>query len=83
MDIWNSQLKDYGYPGVAAENLLKSAYEKYPYLTADNEYVNSFFLEKGDWFKIEKVSIGRRFNFKEGNKLGLTISMSISLQPTC
>ena len=71
MDIWNSQLKDYGYPGVAAENLLKSAYEKYPYLTADNEYVNSFFLEKGDWFKIEKVSIGRRFNFKEGNKLGL------------
>jgi hypothetical protein len=68
-DIWNSQLQNYGYPGVAAENLLKSAYEKYPHLTADNNYLNSFFLEKGDWFKIEKVSVGRNFNFKE-NKAG-------------
>ena len=69
-DIWNSQLQSYGYPGVAAENLLKSAYEKYPYLTADNNYLNSFFLEDGDWFKIEKVSLGRNFNFKS-NKAGL------------
>ena len=52
MDIWNNQLQSYGYPGVSAENLLKSAYEKYPYLTADNNYLNSFFLEKGDWFKL-------------------------------
>ena len=71
MDIWNSQLQSYGYPGATAENLLRSAYEKYPYLTADNNYLNSFYLEKGDWFKIEKVSVGRRFNFREGNKLGL------------
>lgn len=69
MDMWNSQKQSYGYPGVAAENLLKSAYEKYPYLTADNNYLNSFFLEKGDWFKIEKVSVGRNFNFK-ANKAG-------------
>ncbi len=64
MDIWNGQKQSYGYPGVTADNLLKSAYEKYPYLTADNGYINSFFLEKGDWFKIEKVSVGRNFNFK-------------------
>ena len=68
--IWNSQLQYYGYPGVAAENLLKSAYEKYSHLTADNNYLNSFFLEDGDWFKIEKVSVGRNFNFKN-NKAGL------------
>ena len=68
--IWNSQLQNYGYPGVAAENLLKSAYEKYSHLTADNNYLNSFFLEDGDWFKIEKVSVGRNFNFKN-NKAGL------------
>ncbi len=68
--IWNSQLQSYGYPGVASENLLKSAYEKYPHLTADNNYLNSFFLEDGDWFKIEKVSVGRNFNFKS-NKAGL------------
>lgn len=71
MDIWNSQLQSYGYPGATAENLLKTAYEKYSYLTADNDYLNSFYLEKGDWFKIEKVSIGRRFNFRKGNKCGL------------
>lgn len=69
MDIWNSQLQSYGYPGVTSENLLKSAYEKYPYLTADNGYLNSFFLEKGNWFKIEKVSLGRNFRFRE-NKVG-------------
>ncbi|MBR3012264.1 MAG: SusC/RagA family TonB-linked outer membrane protein [Bacteroidales bacterium] len=68
MDIWNNQLQSYGYPGVSAENLLKSAYEKYPYLTADNNYLNSFFLEKGDWFKIERVSVGKNFRFKQ-NKL--------------
>lgn len=70
MDMWNSQKQNYGYPGVSADNLLKSAYEKYPYLTADNNYLNSFFLEKGDWFKIDKVSIGRNFKFKE-NVLGM------------
>lgn len=79
-DIWNSQLQSYGYPGVAAENLLKSAYEKYPHLTADNNYLNSFFLEKGDWFKIEKVSLGRNFRFKE-NKAGFE-SMYIYLAAT-
>ena len=68
--IWNSQLQNYGYPGVAAENILKSAYEKYSHLTADNNYLNSFFLEDGDWFKIEKVSLGRNFKFKS-NKAGL------------
>ena len=70
MDIWNGQLQSYGYPGVTSDNLLKSAYEKYPYLTADNGYINSFFLEKGDWFKIEKVSLGRNFKIKQ-NKLNL------------
>lgn len=69
MDIWNSQLQSYGYPGVSSDNLLKSAYEKYPYLTSDNDYLNSFFLEKGDWFKIEKVSVGRSFKFKS-NRMG-------------
>lgn len=65
MDIWNEQLRSYGYPGVTSDNFLKSAYEKYPHLTADNNYLNSFFLEKGDWFKIEKVSVGRNFRFKQ------------------
>lgn len=65
MDIWNGQLQSYGYPGVTSDNVLKSAYEKYPHLTADNGYINSFFLEKGDWFKIEKVSVGRNFRFKQ------------------
>lgn len=80
MDIWNSQLQNYGYPGVASENLLKSAYEKYPYLTADNNYKNSFFLEKGDWFKIEKVTLGRDFKFKK-NKIGFE-SMNLYLAAT-
>lgn len=65
MDIWNSQKQNYGYPGVASDNLLKTAYTKYSYLTADNNYLNSFFLEKGDWFKIEKVSVGRNFKFQK------------------
>lgn len=80
MDIWNSQLQSYGLPGVTSDNLLKSAYEKYPHLTADNDYLNSFYLEKGDWFKLEKVSVGRDFKFKK-NKAGFE-SMNIYLAAT-
>lgn len=80
MDIWNSQLQNHGYPGVASENLLKSAYKEYAHLTADNNYKNSFFLEKGDWFKLEKISVGRDFNFKK-NKVGFD-SLSLYLAAT-
>ncbi len=80
MDIWNSQLQSYGLPGVTSDNLLKSAYEKYPHLTADNDYLNSFYLEKGDWFKLEKISVGRDFKFKK-NKAGFE-SMNIYLAAT-
>ena len=42
--------------------------------------MNSFYLEKGDWFKLEKVSIGRDFKFKH-NKLGFE-SMNIYVAAT-
>lgn len=80
MDIWNNQLKSHGYPGAVSENLLKSAYEKYSYLTADNDYMNSFFLEKGDWFKLDKVSIGKNFKFRQ-NKAGFE-SLNLYLAAT-
>ncbi|MDD5911150.1 MAG: SusC/RagA family TonB-linked outer membrane protein [Bacteroidales bacterium] len=80
MDIWNSQLQTYGLPGSTSDNLLRSAYTKYAHLTADNDYLNSFYLEKGDWFKLEKVSVGRDFKFKQ-NKAGFE-SLNIYLAAT-
>jgi hypothetical protein len=71
MMIWNNQLMSYGLKGVASENVLKTAYTKYGHINSDGSMVTSFFLQKGDWFKIERITLGYNFNFKQ-NKAGIT-----------
>lgn len=71
MMIWNNQLMSYGLQGLATENVLKTAYTKYGHITSDGSMVTSFFLQKGDWFKIERVTLGYNFNIKK-NKAGIS-----------
>jgi TonB-dependent starch-binding outer membrane protein SusC len=64
MKMWNGQLMGNGLKGSAANNVLRTAYTKYDHITSDGSILSSFFLEKGDWLKIDKISVGynKQFN---------------------
>jgi hypothetical protein len=64
MKMWNGQLMNNGLKGSAAQNVLRTAYTKYDYITSDGSILSSFYLEKGDWLKIEKISVGYNIPFK-------------------
>jgi TonB-linked SusC/RagA family outer membrane protein len=64
MKMWNGQLFDIGLKGSAANNVLRTAYTKYDHITSDGYILSSFFLEKADWFKIDRISVGYNLNLK-------------------
>lgn len=64
MKMWNGQLFDIGLKGSAANNVLRTAFTKYDHVTSDGYIISSFFLEKADWFSIDRVSLGYNYAFK-------------------
>src|SRR4051812_43232616 len=74
--ILNFQRMYYENPTIQYYNRLKSAYEK-PYgkvlLTAPLEY-NSYYVENGDFWKIDNITLGYNFNNLHSNYIkGLRI----------
>ena len=67
MKMWNGQLMNNGLKGSAAQNVLRTAYTKYDYITSDGSILSSFYLENGAWFKVEKISVGYNIPFKNKN----------------
>ncbi|HEX2920644.1 MAG TPA: SusC/RagA family TonB-linked outer membrane protein [Bacteroidales bacterium] len=67
MKMWNGQLMNNGLKGSAAQNVLRTAYTKYDYITSDGSILSSFYLENGAWFKIEKISFGYTVPFRNTN----------------
>lgn len=65
MKMWNGQLFDIGLKGSAANNVLKTAFTKYDNVTSDGYIISSFFLEKADWFSIDRLSVGYTYSFKK------------------
>ncbi|HOC87811.1 MAG: SusC/RagA family TonB-linked outer membrane protein [Bacteroidota bacterium] len=64
MKMWNGQLFNIGLKGSTANNVLRTAYTKYDHITSDGSMLTSFFLEDGDWLKIERVTLGYNYNFR-------------------
>jgi TonB-dependent starch-binding outer membrane protein SusC len=64
MKMWNGQLMNIGLKGSTANNVLRTAYTTYDHITSDGSMLSSFFLEKGDWVKIDRVTLGYNFSFK-------------------
>lgn len=62
--MWNGQLFNIGLKGSTANNVLRTAYTKYDHITSDGSMLTSFFLEDGDWLKIERVTLGYNYNFR-------------------
>lgn len=58
-DIFNMRRYGMGLIGSGTENVLREAYTKYAAVSNDGGgAISSFFLEKGDYFKIENVTLG-------------------------
>ena len=64
MKMWNGQLFDIGLKGSAANNVLRTAFTKYNNVTSDGYILSSFFMEKADWFKVDRVSVGYNIPLK-------------------
>ncbi|MCD8101434.1 MAG: SusC/RagA family TonB-linked outer membrane protein [Alistipes sp.] len=65
-DIFNMRMYGMGLKGSGSDNVLKDAYGKYNHITTGGGVISSFFLEKGDYFKISNVTLG--YNFRFNNK---------------
>ena len=63
-DIFNMRTYGMGLKGAGTDNVLRDAYLKYDDITTGGGVISSFFLEKGDYFKLENVTLGYNFNIK-------------------
>lgn len=63
-DIFNMRTYGMGLKGSGTDNVLRDAYLKYDDITTGGGVISSFFLEKGDYVKLENVTLGYNFNIK-------------------
>ena len=58
-----------GLKGCGTDNVLASAYTDYADVNAGGSIISSYFLEKGDYFKLDNVTLGYTFMPKTRNLL--------------
>lgn len=63
-EIFNVRRYGMGYPGSGSDNVLRTAYTKDRNLKNSGGVISDYFLEKGDYFKLDNVTLGYTFNFK-------------------
>jgi len=63
-DIFNMRRYGMGLKGAGSDNVLREAYTKYGDISATGGVISSFFLEKGDYFKMENVTLGYNYTPK-------------------
>lgn len=64
-EIFNMQKYGMGMIGAGSDNVLRSAYLDKTNAYASGGVISSYFLEKGDWFKLESLTLG--YNFTPAN----------------
>lgn len=63
-DIFNMRRYGMGLQGAGTDNVLRDAYLKDKNIVTGGGVISSFFLEKGDYFKLENVTLGYNFTPK-------------------
>ncbi len=63
-DVFNMRRYGMGLMGSGTDNVLREAYTTYGHINSDGGILSSFYLEKGDYFKIENITLGYNFRFK-------------------
>ena len=69
-DIFNMRKYGMGLRGAGTDNVLRDAYLKDADITTGGGVISSFFLEKGDYFKLENVTLGYNFTPAPNKFLG-------------
>ena len=64
-EIFNMQKYGMGLIGAGSDNVLRSSYLDETNAYASGGVISSYFLEKGDWFKLESLTLG--YNFTPAN----------------
>ncbi|TCS90414.1 TonB-linked SusC/RagA family outer membrane protein [Anseongella ginsenosidimutans] len=62
-DVFNMINMYYSLPNVTGQNVLKSAFEEHRNITGEKE-LSDYWLEKGDFVKLDAVTLGYTFNTK-------------------
>jgi len=62
-DVYNMINMYYGLPNVKGQNVLKDAFEKNKDIKGEKE-LSDYWLEKGDFLKVDAISLGYTFNPK-------------------
>lgn len=63
-DIYNVRRANMGYQGSGSDNVLRSSYLGDRELKNTGGVISSYFLERGDYFKLDNVTLGYTFGFK-------------------
>lgn len=63
-DIFNMRKYGMGLQGCGTDNVLRTAYTKDSYIRTGGGVISSYFLEKGDYFKLQNVTLGYTIPFR-------------------
>lgn len=64
-DIFNMGTYGMGLKGAGTDNVYRTAYTKYKEMTTGGGVISSFFLEKGDYVRLDNVTLGYNVQPKE------------------
>ena len=67
--IFNMRRYGMGLKGCGTDNVLASAYTDYANINAGGSIISSFFLENGNYFKLDNVTLGYTYSPKTRNLL--------------
>ncbi len=63
--IFNMRKYGMGLAGCGTDNVLRTAYTTDKYVKTGGGVISSFFLEKGDYFKLDNITLAYNWNWKD------------------
>ena len=74
--VFNMRKYGMGLVGCGTDNVLRSAYTTDKYVKTGGGVISSYFLERGDYFKLDNITLGYTFRWKEKLVDGLRLYLT-------
>ena len=75
-DIFNMRKYGMGLSGCGSDNVLRTAYTSDKYIKTGGGVISSYFLEDGSYFKLDNITLGYTFKWKEKLVDGLRLYLT-------